>query len=302
MFGHDFVGLRLARKFGKKIVLGKIDRWLPAGGKGEPALFQMVHDDADEETLEIEEVELARALYAVQPEARRLAKAEEKAQRSAAKQKEKEAAKRARTLAKEDAMIERATAKAKRALENGPTSTRGPRKPHDAEFYYLRDKRATMAAAHPLVSRLHINNMLSAEFRELSGEAREPYAVMAARDQARYEAECKCLGIDPNVKRPSGSATNIGKKRVHTTDSCPGSRPTPLDLKEESAPAKKPKSQNVLELIQSAPTKTPSALEYMHAANRLQVALRCQHCPLSPPFCSTLTTRLYHEPADALLL
>ena len=54
--GHVYVGRRVARLFGKRLVLGTVTGWLPACKvQGEPALFRIVHDDGDEEDLEEEE-------------------------------------------------------------------------------------------------------------------------------------------------------------------------------------------------------------------------------------------------------
>ena len=63
--GHEWVGARLARDFGKsKPSIGRIVRWLPAGGSDdEPALFHMLHDDGDEEDLEEHEVAAGLARY-----------------------------------------------------------------------------------------------------------------------------------------------------------------------------------------------------------------------------------------------
>ena len=44
--GHAYVGRRVARLFGKRLVLGTVTGWLPACKvQGEPALFRVVHDD-----------------------------------------------------------------------------------------------------------------------------------------------------------------------------------------------------------------------------------------------------------------
>merc|ERR1719223_1905326 len=52
--GHELIGQRTSRRYGKQEVLGRIERWLPPEG-GEPALFHVVHDDGDEEDLDEEE-------------------------------------------------------------------------------------------------------------------------------------------------------------------------------------------------------------------------------------------------------
>ena len=62
--GHVYVGRRVARLFGKRLVLGTVTGWLPACKvQGEPALFRIVHDDGDEEDLEEEEAAEASEDY-----------------------------------------------------------------------------------------------------------------------------------------------------------------------------------------------------------------------------------------------
>ena len=51
--GHALIGVRAARLFGRRLVLGTVTGWLPAckvSGLG--ALFRLVHDDGDEEDLD----------------------------------------------------------------------------------------------------------------------------------------------------------------------------------------------------------------------------------------------------------
>jgi hypothetical protein len=58
--GHELVGRRVAREFGRSVVFGTITKWLAAdAAAGEPALFHAVHDDGDAEDLEEEEAEEA---------------------------------------------------------------------------------------------------------------------------------------------------------------------------------------------------------------------------------------------------
>ena len=62
--GHVYIGRRVARLFGRRLVLGTIAHWLPAcKASGAPALFRAVHDDGDEEDLEEAEVAEARGDY-----------------------------------------------------------------------------------------------------------------------------------------------------------------------------------------------------------------------------------------------
>ena len=69
--GHKFVGAKIARRFGKRTVLARISKWLPADETdGEPALFRAVHDDGDEEDLEEAEAAQAIAMYEAMPERR----------------------------------------------------------------------------------------------------------------------------------------------------------------------------------------------------------------------------------------
>mmetsp|Transcript_33786 Transcript_33786/g.107827 ORF Transcript_33786/g.107827 Transcript_33786/m.107827 type:complete len:548 (-) Transcript_33786:113-1756(-) len=53
--GHHHLGRRIARSFGEdEPTLGRVTRWLPADeASGEPALFHCVHDDGDEEDLDL---------------------------------------------------------------------------------------------------------------------------------------------------------------------------------------------------------------------------------------------------------
>jgi len=114
--GHEFQGQRVARRFGRKVVLGRIVRWLPEDTSADdPALFHMRHDDGDEEDLEFAEVQEAIELYSKQPEAIRskanaakaeakaAAKAQAKAEAKAAKDAAKAAAKAAKMAANQAA-------------------------------------------------------------------------------------------------------------------------------------------------------------------------------------------------------
>ena len=42
----------ILRKFGSRLVVGQITKYLPAGGEYEPMLFKATHEDGDEEDLE----------------------------------------------------------------------------------------------------------------------------------------------------------------------------------------------------------------------------------------------------------
>ena len=69
--GHVYIGRRIARLFGRRLVLGTIAHWLPAcKASGAPALFRAVHDDGDEEDLEEAEAAQAIAMYEAMPERR----------------------------------------------------------------------------------------------------------------------------------------------------------------------------------------------------------------------------------------
>ncbi len=58
------MGQRIARRFGKTVVLGTVTKWLAADeATGEPALFHAVHDDGDEEDLEEDEAREALAAH-----------------------------------------------------------------------------------------------------------------------------------------------------------------------------------------------------------------------------------------------
>eukprot|EP00966_Prymnesium_polylepis_P302382 6985880-Prymnesium_polylepis.1 len=68
--GHELLGARVARPFGKRCALGTISKWVDADeAEGDPALFRAEHDDGDEEDLEEEEVRAAVALYKEHPKA-----------------------------------------------------------------------------------------------------------------------------------------------------------------------------------------------------------------------------------------
>lgn len=62
--GHEFVGKRVARVFGKdETIIGQITRWVaPQGDDG--ALFHAVHDDGDEEDLDEAEAHEAMRSFA----------------------------------------------------------------------------------------------------------------------------------------------------------------------------------------------------------------------------------------------
>ena len=51
--GHKWIGRRIARLFGQRIVLGTVVRWLPEGEDPEEdyALWHVQHDDGDGEDL-----------------------------------------------------------------------------------------------------------------------------------------------------------------------------------------------------------------------------------------------------------
>ena len=108
--GHFYIGQRVARRFGPKILCGTISRWLPdsvdeSTGETDPPLFHVTHDDGDEEDLEAEEVAEALDLYQATPEATKLAAAkqrEETRQRKEAEKAEK-AEKRAEAAAEKEA-------------------------------------------------------------------------------------------------------------------------------------------------------------------------------------------------------
>ena len=59
--GSAMLGRRVARRFGKLVALGSVVAWLPANEEGDPALYRVVHDDADVEDLEEEEIEEGNA-------------------------------------------------------------------------------------------------------------------------------------------------------------------------------------------------------------------------------------------------
>jgi len=62
--GHPWIGQRVARHFKGELMFGRINRWLPAGvGKDNFALWHVLHDDGDEEDLEMHEVQTAFKLH-----------------------------------------------------------------------------------------------------------------------------------------------------------------------------------------------------------------------------------------------
>ena len=68
--GHPWLGVRVARQFGKRCALGTIVAWAPADeAEGDPALWRAEHDDGDGEDLEEHEVSEAVALYKEHPAA-----------------------------------------------------------------------------------------------------------------------------------------------------------------------------------------------------------------------------------------
>ena len=47
--GHELLGMRCARQFGKRCALGTITKWVDADeAEGDPALFHVEHNDGDE--------------------------------------------------------------------------------------------------------------------------------------------------------------------------------------------------------------------------------------------------------------
>jgi hypothetical protein len=107
--GHELLGARVARAFGKRCALGTITKWADADvAESDPALFHMAHDDGDEEDLEEEEARAAVQLYAEHPAARKYEeKAAEGAEKQAAKA-EAAAAKASKAAEKEAKAAERA--------------------------------------------------------------------------------------------------------------------------------------------------------------------------------------------------
>ena len=66
--GHPYIGRRVARLFGRRLVLGTVTGFLPACKiQGVGALFRVTHDDGDEEDLEEHEARDAIALYEAEP-------------------------------------------------------------------------------------------------------------------------------------------------------------------------------------------------------------------------------------------
>mmetsp|Transcript_36771 Transcript_36771/g.119567 ORF Transcript_36771/g.119567 Transcript_36771/m.119567 type:complete len:439 (+) Transcript_36771:50-1366(+) len=62
--GHEWLGTRLARQFGRRCAFGTVTSWVPADeAEKDPPLWRVEHDDGDGEDLEQEEVEQAIALY-----------------------------------------------------------------------------------------------------------------------------------------------------------------------------------------------------------------------------------------------
>lgn len=53
LMGHEWLGQRVTRFFGARVVVGTVTKWLPADeDAGDSALFRVVHDDGDSEDLE----------------------------------------------------------------------------------------------------------------------------------------------------------------------------------------------------------------------------------------------------------
>jgi len=78
--GHRFIGERVVRCFDVP-ALGVIQKWLPASGE-DPELFHVLHDDGDEEDLEMVEATEAMMIYRTHPAA--LAYEKKKAETAAA--------------------------------------------------------------------------------------------------------------------------------------------------------------------------------------------------------------------------
>ena len=264
--GHKYLGQRVLRAFGKRLVLGCISRWVPAHEK-DSALFHVVHDDGDEEDLEESEAAEAVERYSTHPEAKKLAAvAEKRAARGAAKltkqnaKRDRDELRHAGKAAKQQAREAKECAKAAKELL--------PRRARSALSIFSRDARATLAEEMPELNGADLGKLLSKRFRELDGEVRATYERAASADRERYRRECETAGIDPNEQnRPlqRGGATEKLSQRDRDTHaeaqaSSEWSRPLgPLERHQE----KQPKRSKL-----SAPVG-----EKQIAASRLQAAM-----------------------------
>ena len=225
--GHDFLGQRIARCFGKRVSLATITKWAPEDvSEGDPALFHASHDDGDEEGLEEYEVTEALERYKVDPTAakyeakavERAAKAKEKeakAAEKAAKAKEKtekaaereaeraakaavreekaqaKAAKDAQRATAEAAVPKAATPSAKLAepQPGAPPLPKPPRAAKSALQLYAAATRAEATAAHPELDGPALTKLLQAQWKALDEEARAPFVAEADADAERHAAE-----------------------------------------------------------------------------------------------------------------
>ena len=121
--GHEWLGRRTARLYGKRTVYGTITKWA-APDKADDALWHVEHDDGDSEDLEEYEVTDVFSTYAISAEPARLAvkagKDQDKAARLAVKQGEtaaKTLAKRAREADRTEKAADREAERALKAVD-----------------------------------------------------------------------------------------------------------------------------------------------------------------------------------------
>ena len=213
--GHEWIGVFVARSFGRAIAVGQIYKWLPPDGE-DAALFKVKHLDGDREDLEVYEVEEALEKYKTtghfrqeerrkEKQAERQAKAEAKAEKENEKKRareEREQAAAAKAVEKAEKAKEKEAAKAAKAAE-----PKLPKKPRTAYSIYLSAAREGVVAAIKAedpeaweagrVPPGDVTKRLADAWKNLSKEDRGPYETQAAADKQRYLTECEEAGIEP---------------------------------------------------------------------------------------------------------
>jgi len=94
---------------------------------------------------------------------------------------------------------------AKRKLAKDPNK---PKRPTSAYFYFVADKREEHKKAGRKITKVaEWTKEVSAIWREITDEDKEPFAIMAAKDKARYDEEMAAYkGKDPNKPKRGQSA------------------------------------------------------------------------------------------------
>ena len=239
--GHEWLGVWVARPFGRSTAIGQITKWVPPDDE-DGALFHVEHLDGDEEDLEVYEVEEALERYKTTGHCRQEAKKKEnkaaaaakaearasdkaakaaaaataKAEKEAAKKREreeKEAEKEAKRQAKQEkAAAKEAAAEAKAAR---------PTKPKTAWHFFSAQRRDGIVNALKeedreawdagRVTQADGNKRVSEAWKTLPKEERAEFEAQAAADKRRYEEECAAAGIEPDYAGPGRKKKGEGE-------------------------------------------------------------------------------------------